>query len=188
MMCNIEAINQADWNEITSLLPGEWTEWADGTHQIRLVRKDGLRLKVYQAWNTSKVMVEVALDMGGAEWEHKYDYEVIPSISVTPTRSSEALAKDIARRLIGRAEDFRRTIIKRETARKKYLSGVQRVRELLMATGAVAPGVGDKLRIDLSKKYGDVDCTTDRVYFNNLSMSVEDAIEVLNLLTTLANK
>lgn len=185
-------INLSTWAAVGEALPGTWSvDHLASREDVALLREDGLQLVVLESWDTPEGKVTIRLTINGDEWEHKLSYETVPAINVNPGRKAEDLAKDIERRLIPVAEEFRQYILERVTQANERRRREDALREQLLATGAVdQPDRHPLDRLYLKQGAGRNGYITpygDRVRFD-LYLSAEDAVQVLALLAERAAK
>ena len=179
--------NLNTWIAVGEALDGTWSVGylAGREDAAVLLRRDGLQLIASTSYDTPQGKVSLRLSMNGGEWDHKRYDETIPSINVNPDRKPESLAKDIARRLIPAAEDFRQVILERAARADEHQRKLDALRERLLATGAVdQPSRYNADRLYLKRgvgNYGYVTHGDDYVSFD-MDLTVEDAVEVLALL------
>lgn len=179
--------NLNTWIAVGEALDGNWAVgYLEGREDAAvLLREDGFQIVVQESWDTPQGKVSIRLSMNGGEWDHKRYDETIPSINVSPSRKPEVLARDIERRLIPDAEEFREVILERAARADEHQRKVDATRERLLATGAVdKPGkhFGDRLYLKREVgRYGYVTHGDDYAHFD-LNLSADDAVAVLALL------
>lgn len=179
--------NLNTWIAVGEALDGNWSVgFLASREDAALLREDGLQLVVLESWDTPEGKITVRLSVGGNEWDHIRYGEAVPSINVSPTRKPEVLARDIERRLIPDAEEFRQVILERVARWDEYHRKVDALREQLLATGAVDEPGGTRRadRLYLKRdagRYGYVTHGDDYAKFE-MTLPAEDAIWVLALL------
>ena len=179
--------NLNTWIAVGDYLTGDWSVgYLDGRENAAvLLRRDGLQLITSKNYDTPAGKVSIRLSMNGDEWTHKRYGEDIPSINVSPDRKAAILARDIERRLIPTAEEFRQVILERAAQADAHQRKVDAIREQLLATGAVdAPSKYHPDRLYLQNgvgRYGYLYHGDDYAHFD-LTLSADDAVAVLALL------
>lgn len=176
--------NLNTWIAVGEALDGNWSVGylAGREDAAALLRKDGLQLIASTNYGTPQGKITLRLTMNGNVWDHKLFYETIPAINVSPSRKAESLARDIERRLIPDAEEFRKVILERAAQAVEYQRKVDALRERLLATGAVdAPSDGYLYLGRGVGLYGEVTHGDDFVKFD-FTVSAEDAVAMLALL------
>ena len=179
--------NLNTWIAVGGYLTGDWSVGylAGREDSAVLLRRDGLQLVASTHYDTPAGKVSLRLSMNGGEWDHKRYSETIPSINVSPDRKAATLARDIERRLIPAAEEFREVILERAARADEHQRKVDAAREQLLATGAVdepGPHFADRLYLKRGVGlYGHVTHGDGYVSFD-LNVSAEDAVAMLALL------
>ena len=179
--------NLNTWIAVGDYLTGDWSVGylAGREDAAVLLRRDGLQLIASTSYDTPAGKVSLRLSMNGDEWSHLRYGEDIPSINVSPDRKAATLARDIERRLIPAAEEFRQVILERAARADAHQRKVDATREQLLATGAVdQPSKYYTDRLYLKRdvgRYGYVTHGDDYVNFD-FTLSAEDAVQVLALL------
>jgi len=107
------------------------------------------------------------------------------SLTISPAREPKAIAKDLMRRAVDNPEwiDAQSTLSNRVLRANKILDGERAFRERMLSE---IPGChfspSDKTRIYIKDIGSDVQQYKDTVYLKNLTLSGDDAIEILSLI------
>lgn len=170
--------------KVARLLPGEWVAVSMTTFCVHLAHAGGETLSVYRTYSTKPGMVEISHHIPGHLRDVRpYDF-TIANIRVNLSRTPEALARDISKRLLPATEEAHSVLMRAWDARNSYEN------EVAATSRLVGEALGDvgclrankKWSFDLEEGYGDVVCYSKTVNIEISSVPVDLALKILRTI------